>query len=113
MQFVMDVMEQNAFEPEGYGLRAIQRLRLVHALIRIRIDVDKLRKTPGRTWNIDWGTPINQQDMIFAVHTFSIEVLHGLLASGEKISEEGLTELLLCLAYYRKSVGCARCNQSI
>ena len=84
----MDVMEQNAFEPEGYGIRAIQRLRIGHALIRIRIDVDKLRKTPGRTWNDDWGTPINQQDMIFAVHTFSVEVLHGLIASGEKVSEE-------------------------
>lgn len=88
MQFVLDVMERNAFEPEGYGLRAIQRLRMVHALIRIRIDVDKLRKTPGREWNDEWGTPINQQDMIFAVHTFSIEVIHGLLASGEKISDE-------------------------
>ena len=87
MQFVMDVMDNNAFEPEGYGIRAIQRLRMVHALIRIRIDVDKIRKTEGRQWNEDWGRPINQQDMIFAVHTFSIEVLHGLLASGEKISE--------------------------
>ena len=88
MQFVMDVMEHNAFEPEGYGIRAIQRLRLIHALIRIRIDVDKIRKTEGRQWNEDWGRPINQQDMIFAVHTFSVEVLHGLMASGEKVSEE-------------------------
>ncbi|HUR31434.1 MAG TPA: oxygenase MpaB family protein [Saprospiraceae bacterium] len=85
MQFVMDVMETNAYEPEGYGIRAIQRLRLVHALIRVRIDVDKMRQG-GKVWKQEWGTPINQQDMIFAVHTFSIEVLHGLLASGEKIS---------------------------
>ena len=86
MQFVMDVTEPNAFEPEGYGIRAIQRLRLVHALIRIRIDVDKMRQG-AKVWKQEWGTPINQQDMIFAVHTFSIEVLHGLLASGEKISD--------------------------
>ncbi len=90
MQFVMDVMESNAFEPEGYGIRAIQRLRMVHALIRIRIDMDKIRKTEGKEWNEEWGRPINQQDMIFAVHTFSIEVIHGLLASGEKVSAEDI-----------------------
>ncbi len=105
MQFVMDVMEQNAFEPEGYGIRAIQRLRLVHALIRIRIDVDKLRKTPGREWNEDWGRPINQQDMIFAVHTFSIEVLHGLLASGEKISEEEIQNYYYAWHIIGKALG--------
>ncbi len=86
MQFVMDVMAPNAFEPEGYGIRSIQKLRLVHALIRNRIEVNTLKKVPGKEWNNDWGYPINQQDMIFAVHTFSIEVLHGLIASREEVS---------------------------
>lgn len=88
MQFVLDVMEQNAFEPEGYGIRSIQKLRLVHALIRNRIELNTLLKTPGLMWNDDWGKPINQQDMIFAVHTFSIEVIHGMIASGEYVSPE-------------------------
>ena len=105
MQFVMDVMDINAFEPDGYGVRAIQRLRLIHALIRIRIDVDKLRKTPGRTWNDDWGRPINQQDMIFAVHTFSIEVLHGLLASGEKISHADIQNYYYAWHIIGKALG--------
>lgn len=88
MQFVMDVMDEKAFEPEGYGIRSIQKLRLVHALIRNRIDKQHLLKEV--IWNDDWGKPINQQDMIFAVHTFSIEVLRGMIASGEKLSDEDI-----------------------
>jgi hypothetical protein len=85
MQFVMDVMDLNAFEPDGYGIRSIQKLRLVHSLIRNRIEVNTLNKVPGMEWKDEWGKPINQQDMIFAVHTFSMEVIHGLKASGEKL----------------------------
>lgn len=99
MQFVIDVMDVKAFEPEGYGIRSIQKLRLVHALIRNRIylNSEKIKNArrenrpediTGEEWNPDWGVPINQQDMIFAVHTFSIEVLHGLIASGEKVTKE-------------------------
>ncbi len=105
MQFVMDVMETNAFEPEGYGIRAIQRLRMVHALIRIRIDMDKIRKTEGKEWKEEWGRPINQQDMIFAVHTFSIEVIHGLLASGEKISDEEIQNYYYAWHIIGKALG--------
>ena len=90
MQFVMDVMDVNAFEPDGYGIRSIQKLRLVHALIRNRIDLNTIKKVPGAEWNKEWGDPINQQDMIFAIHTFSIEVIHGLIASGEEISMEDI-----------------------
>jgi hypothetical protein len=95
MQFVMDVMDVKAFEPDGYGIVAIQKLRLVHALIRNRIDRNTIEKKEGRMWNMEWGAPINQQDMIFAVHTFSLEVVHGLIASGEKVTNEELQN------YYR------------
>ena len=105
MQFVMDVMENNAFEPEGYGIRAIQRLRMVHALIRVRIEVDTRRGFEGREWKKEWGTPINQQDMIFAVHTFSIEVLKGLIASGEKISEEEIQNYYYAWHIIGKALG--------
>lgn len=90
MQFVMDVMDVNAFEPDGYGIRSIQKLRLVHALIRNRIEANTLKKVPGAEWKKEWGDPINQQDMIFAIHTFSIEVLHGLIASRENISMDDI-----------------------
>jgi hypothetical protein len=105
MQFVMDVMDVKAFEPEGYGIIAIQKLRLVHALIRSRIEVNTLNKVPGAMWNEDWGKPINQQDMIFAVHTFSLEVLHGLIASGEKVSVEEIQNYYYAWHLIGKALG--------
>jgi len=105
MQFVMDVMDVNAFEPDGYGIRAIQKLRLVHALIRNRIEVNTLKKIEGAMWNEEWGTPINQQDMIFAVHTFSLEVLHGLIASGEKVSKEEMQNYYYAWHLIGKALG--------
>ncbi len=116
MQFVMDVMDVNAFEPEGYGIRAIQKLRLVHALIRNRIErntleiqnakkENRLQDVQGEEWNKDWGEPINQQDMIFAVHTFSIEVLHGLIASGEKVTREEMENYYYAWHLIGKALG--------
>lgn len=116
MQFVMDVMDPKAFEPEGCGIRSIQKLRLVHALIRNRIErntleiknakkENRLQDIKGEEWNDDWGVPINQQDMIFAVHTFSIEVLHGLIASGEKVSKEEMENYYYAWHLIGKALG--------
>ena len=105
MQFVMDVMDVKAFEPEGYGIVAIQKLRLVHALIRNRIERNTLEKKEGQMWNQEWGLPINQQDMIFAVHTFSLEVLHGLIASGEKVSNEEIQNYYYAWHLIGKALG--------
>lgn len=93
MKFVLDVMDSNSFEPEGRGIKAVQKLRLVHAIVRDRLDgVSKLIMIKKHNIPNDWdedkfGSPINQQDMLFAVHTFSIEVIKGLEAAGEKLSE--------------------------
>ncbi|MEO8146007.1 MAG: oxygenase MpaB family protein [Bacteroidia bacterium] len=105
MQFVLDVMSPDAFTAEGSGKRAIQKLRLVHALIRARINLKSAQDAgnqkvkgdmdisttfwEGGEWRAElWGSPINQQDMIFAVHTFSVEVIEGLIESGEDISDD-------------------------
>jgi len=105
MQFVMDVMDVKAFEPDGYGIVAIQKLRLVHALIRNRIERNTLEKKEGAMWNNEWGSPINQQDMIFAVHTFSLEVIHGLIASGEKVSKEEIQNYYYAWHLIGKALG--------
>jgi ER-bound oxygenase mpaB/B'/Rubber oxygenase, catalytic domain len=109
MQFVMDVMDINAWENDGYAKNSIKKLRLMHAMIRYRINtariIEKQKGGIGRNkknwddekkqwgifdtihWQDEWGEPINQQDMIFAVHTFSIEVLKGIMASGEPLPQ--------------------------
>jgi|GEM_PF-2101715 len=89
VQFVMDVMDPLGFSPKGCAIRSIQKLRLVHAMIRIRIEEKLYNKNlkPGEPVLSDWdaaawGEPVNQQDMIFAIHTFSVEVLDALIEVG-------------------------------
>ena len=106
MQFVMDVMDPRGMEPDGYAIRSIQKLRLIHAMIRSRIkhggyDV----KSFGEFNDKEWGLPINQMDMILAIHTFSIEVLDGLTANKNKFTEEEKESFYLCWHYYAKALG--------
>lgn len=104
MQFVMDVMDINAFEPEGKGIRAIQKLRLTHDMIRFRIFVANQEQTNKWNYN-DWGSPINQQDMLFAIHTFSVEVIKGLLSSGVKLTKEEIENYYLAWHLIGRALG--------
>ena len=110
LQFVADVMEPNGFEPTGNGVRSIQKLRLVHAMIRHRINRRKYDPTsPDPTmhalWDESWGKPINQQDMIFAVHTFGQEVIDGLIAAGIKMSQQNIDDFYMTWHYYGRALG--------
>ena len=39
-------------------------------------------------WDPEFGTPINQEDMVFAIHTFSLEIIQGLREMRIVISDE-------------------------
>ena len=84
MQFLIDVITPGNLVKDGKGIVAIKKLRLVHALVRHRIKINEKsinKKFTG--WNPKlWGEPINQMDMIFAIHTFSIEIIRGLQKVG-------------------------------
>nr|MBX2817287.1 DUF2236 domain-containing protein [Saprospiraceae bacterium] len=86
-QFVLDVMEEGWYKPGKRGIRSIQILRLIHALIRFRILHGETAHDQG-SWNPAWGQPINQEDMAFANNTFSVEVLAGLRQVGIQLSED-------------------------
>lgn len=67
-QFLMDVMAPGGLGPHGKGLRAVQRVRLMHAAVRRLILGDG-------TWRTDdWGVPINQEDLAGTMLSFSYVV---------------------------------------
>ena len=107
MQFVLDVMDPDGFDPDHYAKRSIQKLRLVHAMIRARIHAQD-ENVDGHyiPWDQEvWGKPINQQDMIFAIHTFSIEVIDGLKAAGFDLEKTYYKEYYLTWHYIGKALG--------
>jgi hypothetical protein len=83
-QFVIDVMGPGGLEPGGEGVRTAQKVRLVHAAIRHHV-----HRYPH--WDSSWGQPINQEDLVGTLMSFSVVVLDALLKLGVELTaaEEG------------------------
>ena len=70
-QMIIDVLAPGGLAPAGLGIRAAQKVRLMHAAVR------NLISRSGR-WNAEWGQPINQEDLAGTLMTFSWIVLESL-----------------------------------
>lgn len=65
-QFHLDVMEPGGLEPGAHGYADVRHVRLMHAAVRWLIEHD-----PRVTWDSSWGTPINQEDLLETLLTFT------------------------------------------
>jgi hypothetical protein len=65
-QFHLDVMEPEGLGPGGRGYSDVRHVRLMHAAVRWLIQND-----PRVQWHPDWGTPINQEDLLETLLTFT------------------------------------------
>jgi hypothetical protein len=81
-QFVLWVLSPGAFEPGGQGIRAVQKVRLMHSAIRFLI-----RQT-GRWSDEELGVPICQEDMLGALTAFSVLVVRDLRRLGQQVGDE-------------------------
>ena len=115
MQFLLDVMQPGwhrtdqmglltTLNAQHVGVLAIQKLRLVHAMVRHRIK-NKMYDPELGDWNLEWGNPINQEDMVFATQTFSLEVLEGLMAIGHNLSEQEIETYFSCWKIIGRALG--------
>jgi hypothetical protein len=118
MQFVLDVMSPdwvikshdgtfklNLMHP---GLMSIKKLRLVHAMIRYRIR-HKMYDVKLGEYDTDYlGFPINQEDMIFATHTFSLEIIEGLRQMKIKVTDEEAETYFECWKIIGRGLGVDR-----
>jgi hypothetical protein len=87
-QFVLDVLSPGGLAPGGRGIRAIQKVRLMHAAVRHLI-----RQTG--TWPEDeLGTPICQEDMLGTLLSFSYTVIDGLGRFGSDLSADDVDAYL-------------------
>ena len=77
-QFLIDVMAPGGLSADGRGLRAAQKVRLMHAAVR-----HMCRSDPE--WNHDWGEPINQEDLVGTLMTFSTVALDAVARLGMEI----------------------------
>ena len=80
-QFIVDVMSPGGLGPTGRGVRTAQKVRLMHAAIRHLILTDTANAWDTATL----GVPINQEDLLGTLMTFSWIILDGLARLGVRI----------------------------
>ncbi len=87
-QFVTDVMQENAFfDASKKGFVSVLKVRFMHAWIRLKL-------LKSNYWNIDWGFPINQEDMAGTNLAFSWICVRGLRTLGYDILTNDLEDFL-------------------
>ncbi len=75
-EFVLDVCHEQAFDSEGRGLISIFKVRIMHAAARYYVRN-----------SIPDEEPVNQDDMLATLLSFSLIVIRGLRKMGVNISE--------------------------
>ena len=87
-QFVLLVLAPGGLVEGGGGVRAIQKVRLIHAYLR------HFMRRSGRWPDAELGVPLCQEDMLLAMLTFSYDVTMGLRTLGVELSDEEAEDLL-------------------
>ena len=87
---VVDVMQAGGLTTEqGRGRRTIQKVRLMHAAVRILAP-----KSPE--WDTSFGLPVNQEDLAGTLMAFSWVALDGLKKLGLELTERDQEGYLHC-----------------
>jgi uncharacterized protein (DUF2236 family) len=83
-QFIVDVLTPGGLGPGGRGIRTAQKVRLMHASIRHLIQND-----PTAPWDAkELGVPINQEDLLGTLMTFTWLILDGLSRLGIRLTPQ-------------------------
>ncbi len=90
--FVIEVLTPGSLDDDKKGHVHINKVRLIHALSRYYL------KTSSK-WNMDWGLPINQEDMAGTNLAFSYVILLGLQQSGFMLSQKEKEDFLYTWRY--------------
>lgn len=70
-QFVVNMLTLNSFEHDGLAIVSIQKVRLMHAVIRYH--------AMQHRWDVEaYGIPINQQDLVGTLLSFGVVIIDGL-----------------------------------
>jgi len=100
-QMRFDVMTPDGLDPQhGAGYEDVRRVRLMHAAVRYFIEHDpsvprtKYLPTPPHGWCAGWGRPLNQEDLLGALLTFTVSVFEVLDKLGVEVDPEDLEAYL-------------------
>lgn len=105
-QMVVDVMSEGGLSlgadarTHGEGVRAAQKVRLMHAAVRRMI-----LHHHGEAWLAQWDVPINQEDLAGTLMTFTQVVLDGLDRLGAELTPPQRSAYLYAWSAVARIVG--------
>ena len=98
-QMLMDIMDAgprspNTLEPGGQGHLTVRGVRLLHAVVRDTILTSPVvthtcDEAVPRRWCAAWGHPINQEDLLGTLLTFTVSVLNAMDRIGIPYDDDG------------------------
>jgi len=99
-QFLLHVMEPGGLEPDGAGFSDVRHVRLMHAAVRHMM----LVHTDVR-WDEGWGKPINQEDLLETLLTFTEIVFEVFDKTGVTYSDDDAEAYLHTWSYVGHILG--------
>jgi len=99
-QFLLVVMTPGAFDEDGGGIPAIQKVRLMHSAIRFLI------QKSGRWDESEMNVPICQEDLLGTLMAFSHVVLRDLRKLGARFSDEEASDYFYLWQVVGEMMGC-------
>jgi hypothetical protein len=93
-QFHLDIMEPGGLERGKPGFSDVRHVRLMHAAVRWLVEND-----PRVHWDPKWGTPINQEDLLETLLTFTEIVFEVFDRTGVDYSKEEADDYLHTWSY--------------
>jgi hypothetical protein len=99
-QLIVNVMSPGGLVVGAAGYEAARRVRLMHAAVRHLILHDPSvaqscdPSAIGPHWCADWGVPINQEDLLATLMSFTWVVFQSLRRAGVRISDQDASSYL-------------------
>jgi len=92
-RFVLDLLEPGALDPQGTGVLAVQRTRLVHAAVR---------RSLAKAGQPGDDVPINKEDLLGTLLTFSVVVIRAVRRLGIAVDARTADDYL----HLWRAIGC-------
>ncbi|MDQ1401010.1 MAG: hypothetical protein QOK20_2942 [Acidimicrobiaceae bacterium] len=99
-QLIVNVMSPGGLVVGAGGYEAARRVRLMHAAVRHLVLHDRSvaqtcdDSVIGPHWCADWGVPINQEDLLATLMSFTWVVFQSLRRAGVRISDQDASSYL-------------------
>jgi hypothetical protein len=92
-QMIINAMTSEALEPGALGYTTIRHVRLMHAAVRhLLLHTEDLRSPAGdpiEPWDDSLGVPLNQEDLLGCLFSFSVVGIDSLRRSGVRVDDAG------------------------